>query len=58
MVFVRTVSGHEARDDGSECNEPLPAEPDLQMFNFEVRDRREKSSSCRRRPGETTIPLW
>ena len=23
-VFVRTISGREARDDGSECNAPLP----------------------------------
>jgi hypothetical protein len=40
MVFVRTLSGREARDDGSECNEPLPEGADLQGFNFEVRDSR------------------
>jgi hypothetical protein len=40
MVSVRTLSGREAHDDGSECNEPLPAGPDLQGFNFEVRDSR------------------
>ena len=40
MVSVRTFSGREAHDDGSECNEPLPAGPDLQGFNFEVRDSR------------------
>ncbi len=38
-VFVRTLSGREARDDGSECNEPLPAR-DLRDFDFEVKDRR------------------
>lgn len=39
LVSVRTLSGREARDDGSECNEPLPG-PDLQGFNVEVRDSR------------------
>jgi hypothetical protein len=38
-VSVRTVSGREARDDGSECNEPMPARP-LDDFQYEVRDRR------------------
>jgi hypothetical protein len=38
-VFIRTLSGQEARDDGSECNLPLP-DRDLQAFNFEVIDRR------------------
>jgi hypothetical protein len=35
MVYIRTVSGRDARDEGSECNEPLPAE-NLQDFRFEV----------------------
>jgi hypothetical protein len=39
LVSIRTFSGREARDDGSECNEPLPGW-DLQGFNFEVRDSR------------------
>ena len=39
MVFVRTLSGQDPRDDGSECNAPLP-ERDLQGFNFEVQDSR------------------
>jgi hypothetical protein len=38
-VFVRTISGREARDDGSECNEPLPGYG-ITGFNFEVRDSR------------------
>jgi len=38
-VFIRTVSGRDGRDDGSECNEPLPIRP-VQDFGFEVRDRR------------------
>ncbi len=39
MVYVRTINGRDARDDGSECNEPLPARS-VSDFNFEVRDRR------------------
>jgi hypothetical protein len=38
-VFVRTISGRDARDDGSECNEPLPGR-NLDGFNFSVRDSR------------------
>jgi hypothetical protein len=38
-VSVRTISGRDARDDGSECNQPLP-EGNLRGFNFEVKDRR------------------
>ena len=38
-VFVRTISGQNARDDGSECNAPLPNR-DIQGFNFEVKDSR------------------
>jgi hypothetical protein len=37
-VFIRTLSGRDARDDGSECNEPLPRDP--RNFNYEVRDSR------------------
>ena len=39
MIYVRTISGRDARDDGSECNEPLPAR-NVGGFNFEVLDRR------------------
>ena len=38
-VFIRTISGRDAYDDGSECNEPLPTRG-WQGFGFEVRDRR------------------
>jgi hypothetical protein len=39
MVFVRTISGQDARDDGSECNAPLPSR-DVGPISFEVRDSR------------------
>src|SRR5215471_1416968 len=39
MVYARTISGQDARDDGSECNAPLPNR-DLQGFHYEVRDSR------------------
>jgi hypothetical protein len=35
MVYVRTISGRDARDEGSECNGPLPSR-DVQDFRFEV----------------------
>lgn len=38
-VFIRTISGRDAYDDGSECNAPLPGRP-VGAFNFEVRDSR------------------
>jgi hypothetical protein len=38
-VSIRTIAGQDARDDGSECNAPLPRR-DLVGFNFEVMDRR------------------
>jgi hypothetical protein len=38
-VYVRTLSGQDARDDGSECNAPLP-DRDPRGFNFEVLDSR------------------
>ena len=37
-VLVHTLSGREARDDGSECNAPLPR--DVAGFRFEVMDSR------------------
>ena len=39
QVFIRTISGREARDDGSECNAPLPR-GEVPGFNFEIMDRR------------------
>lgn len=39
LVYLRTIKGRDGRDDGSECNEPLPNRP-AQDFNFEVKDSR------------------
>lgn len=39
MVSVRTISGREGRDAGSECNEPLPYH-DVAGFRFEEADSR------------------
>jgi hypothetical protein len=41
VVSIRTITGREARDDGSECNLPLPG-GDLRDFNFEVKDSRDQ----------------
>jgi hypothetical protein len=38
-VFIRTISGRDAYDDGSECNAPLP-DRDPVGFTFEVKDSR------------------
>jgi hypothetical protein len=38
-VYIRTITGRDGRDDGSECNEPLPGR-DVQDFEFSVRDSR------------------
>ncbi len=38
-VYIRTISGRDARDDGSECNEPFPP-GNPRGFNYEVRDSR------------------
>ena len=38
-VHVRTINGRDVRDDGSECNEPLPAR-EVSDFGFEVHDGR------------------
>ncbi len=37
--MVHTLEGRDARDDGSECNAPLPG-GDLRGFDFEVKDSR------------------
>jgi len=39
IVSLRTLSGREARDDGSECTSPLP-DRDVKGFSFEVKDSR------------------
>jgi hypothetical protein len=39
QVDIRTFAGRGARDDGSECNEPLPNRAP-ERFNYEVRDSR------------------
>jgi hypothetical protein len=39
MVYIQTIAGRDAYDDGSECNAPLP-DRDVEGFGFEVRDRR------------------
>jgi hypothetical protein len=39
QVSVKTISGRDARDDGSECNAPLPNR-DAGGVNFEVKDSR------------------
>ena len=39
MVSIRTISGRDPRDDGSECNMPLP-NTDFGGFNYEVKDSR------------------
>jgi hypothetical protein len=38
-VSIRTLAGRDARDDGSECNEPFPR-GEVQNFNYEVKDSR------------------
>src|SRR5437762_10372073 len=38
-VSIRTLAGRDPRDEGSECNEPMPV-GDLAGFNFEVKDSR------------------
>ncbi len=38
-VIIHTISGRDARDDGSECNAPLP-DRDVPGFNFQVVDSR------------------
>ena len=39
LVYLKTIRGRDGRDDGSECNEPLPNRPAAD-FNFEVKDSR------------------
>src|SRR5215467_15945273 len=39
IVSIRALAGRDGRDDGSECNEPLPF-GDVPGFNFDVRESR------------------
>ena len=39
QVMIRTLAGRDPRDEGSECNEPLP-DRGLQGFGFEVKETR------------------
>jgi hypothetical protein len=39
QVMIRTIAGQDARDEGSECNAPLPNR-DVEGFNFEVKESR------------------
>ncbi len=39
LVSIRTLSGRDTRDDGSECNVPMPTR-EFRGFNFEVIDKR------------------
>jgi hypothetical protein len=39
QAFVRTLAGQDARDEGSECNVPLPGR-EVAGFNFEVLEKR------------------
>jgi hypothetical protein len=39
MVMIHTLSGRDPRDDGSECNAPLP-DRNIEGFNFQVMDSR------------------
>jgi hypothetical protein len=39
QAFVRTLAGQDARDEGSECNAPLPGR-EVDGFNFEVLEKR------------------
>ena len=41
LVSVHNAAGQDARDDGSECNAPLP-DHDLKNFAFEVTDKRDE----------------
>jgi len=35
MVMIHTLAGRDPRDDGSECNAPLP-DRNIEGFNFQV----------------------
>jgi len=39
MVMIHTLAGRDPRDDGSECNAPLP-DRNIEGFNFQVMDSR------------------
>jgi hypothetical protein len=39
VVSIHAVSGHDARNDGSQCNQPLP-DRDVRGFTFEAKEKR------------------
>jgi uncharacterized protein YuzE len=39
VATIHTIAGQDARDDGSECNAPLP-DRDIENFNFDVKESR------------------
>ena len=56
MVMIRTLSGRDPRDDGSECNAPLP-DRNLEGFNFQVIEAAMRSAWWRNPRAATTSPL-
>jgi hypothetical protein len=60
MVYIRTISGRDGRDDGSECNQPLPPR-NVDGFNFEVKDSRGDirllSDPSRRSDGQAIVRI-
>ena len=57
LVHIRTISGRDGRDDGSESNAPLPAR-DVQRFRFEVADGRDEIRCFRRLDTVAAIKPW
>ncbi len=57
LVHIRTISGRDGRDDGSECNPPLPAR-DAQGFRFEAADGRGEIRLLRRLHAVAAIKPW
>ena len=60
-LYVRTISGRDARDAGSECNEPLPIRS-AQAFNFERFDGRGEMQLLgaydRQRRSTPVVRIW
>src|ERR1051326_8289083 len=61
FVNIRVLSGQNPRDDGSECNAPLP-DGDIQGFNFEVKDSRNEirlvEQPSRRNDFTAVVRIW
>jgi hypothetical protein len=59
-VFIRTLSGQDARDDGSQCNVPLPAR-EVAGFNFQVVEKRDEihllEGPTRRNGGKVVVSI-